>query len=47
MDFNPDPYKQAVEIIFSLKSNQIVHPSIYFNGMEVKTVNEHKHLGIT
>ena len=47
MSFNPDPTKQAVQVIFSRKHNKNDHPSIYFNGMEVKTVNEHKHLGLT
>ena len=46
MSFNPDPNKQAVEVIFSRKSKQIHHPEIYFNGVEVKTVKSHKHLGL-
>ena len=47
MSFNPDPTKQAVQVIFSRKAQTIVHPKIYFNDIEVKTVNEHKHLGLT
>ena len=47
MSFNPDPTKQAVQVIFSRKAQAIVHPKIYFNDIEVKTVNEHKHLGLT
>ena len=31
MTFNPDPQKQAVEIIFSRKRNKIDHPVILFN----------------
>ena len=46
MNFNPDPSKQAVQVVFSRKSNQFVHPKIYFNDTEIKTVNEHKHLGL-
>ena len=47
MSFNPDPTKQAVQVIFSCKAQAIVHPKIYFNDIEVKTVNEHKHLDLT
>ena len=45
MCFNPDPTKQAEEILFSHKSNKPVHP-IYFNDIEVKKVSDHKHLGL-
>jgi len=47
MSFNPDPTKQAEEIIFSLKSSNPDHPKIYFNDIEVKRVSDHKHLGLT
>ena len=46
MSFNPDPTKQAVQVVFTRKSKQIDHPKIYFNNNEVKTVNDHKHLGL-
>ena len=46
MSFNPDPTKQAVQIIFTRKKTSIFHPKIYFNDVEVKSVNEHKHLGL-
>ena len=46
MSFNPDPQRQAVEIIFSRKRNKIDHPVILFNGTPVKKVDEHKHLGL-
>ena len=46
MSFNPDPQKQAVEIIFSRKRNKIDHPVILFNDTPVKKVDEHKHLGL-
>ena len=43
MNFTPDLPKQTVLIVFSRKSHQIAHPLISFNGIEIKTVNEHKH----
>ena len=46
MAFNPEVNKQAVEIIFSQKRKLPYHPPFYFNGNEVLTVNEHKHLGL-
>ena len=46
MSFNPDPQKQAVEIVFSRKRNKIDHPVILFNDTPVKKVDEHKHLGL-
>ena len=46
MSFNPDPTKPAEEILFSHKRNPVVHPPLYFNGVEVKRVSEHKHLGL-
>ncbi len=47
MSFNPDPQKQAVELIFSKKKSEIDHPVILFNNIPVMKVVEHKHLGIT
>ena len=46
MSFNPDPSKQAVQLIFSRKRVQLDHPEIYFNDIQVSSVDEHKHLGI-
>ena len=46
MSFNPDPQKQAVELLFSRKRNETDHPVILFNNIPVRKVNEHKHLGI-
>ena len=46
MSFNPDPTKPAEEILFSQKILEINHPPLYFNGIEVKRVSEHKHLGL-
>ena len=47
MSFNPDPQKQAVELIFSKKRIEIDHPVIFFNNIPVKKVTEHKHLFMT
>ena len=41
--FNPDLIKRAAQVIFSRKAQATAHPKIYFNDIEVKTVNEHKH----
>ena len=38
MSFNPDPWKQAQEVIFSVKRNKPHHPDIIFNGIPVKKV---------
>ena len=38
--FNPDPTKQAVQIVFWHKSKQIDHPKIYFDNVEAQTVND-------
>ena len=36
MSFNPDPLKQAQEVIFSQKRNKPHHLDIIFNGNLVK-----------
>ena len=46
MSFNPDPQKQAVELIFSTKRIEMNHPEIRFNNIPVMKVDEQKHLGI-
>ena len=46
MSFNPEPLKQAVELIFSTKKTEVDHPTIFFNNVPVKKVDEQKHLGI-
>ncbi len=46
MSFNPDPSKQAVQLIFSRKRAPLNHPQIHFNDIQVSSVNEHKHLGL-
>ena len=46
LEFNPDPLKQATEIIFSCKKTTVIHPKIFFNGTAVTKVKGHKHLGL-
>ena len=47
MEFNPDPNKQATELLFSCKKNSPNHPPLIFNETIVPKVNEQKHLGLT
>ena len=46
MQFNPDPTKQATEMLFSCKKSPINHPHLSFNGTVVSRVSDHKHLGL-
>ena len=46
MSFNPDPSKQAQEVIFSKKNTQPPHPDLMFNQAKVKRVPSQKHLGV-
>ena len=48
MQFNPDPNKQANEVIFSRKtsSNNLSHPPIKFNNNSISKCLHQKHLGI-
>ena len=46
MEFNPDPLKQATEMIFSCKKKKPDHPPIYFNGIKVVSESVQKHLGL-
>ena len=46
MSFNPDPKKQAQEVIFSRKSKAISHPPLVFNNNNVMQTTSQKHLGI-
>ena len=45
MEFNPDPNKQATEILFSCKKSIPNHPQLIFNGTVVAKVSDQKHLG--
>ena len=48
MSFNPDPTKQAKEVIFSKKKkNPGTHPSLFFNNSLIEQVTTQKHLGLT
>ena len=46
MSFNPDPSKQAQEVIFSRKTKKEVHPTLYFNNLPVQKTPIQKHLGL-
>ena len=46
MEFNPDPTKQATEVLFSCKKSSPNHPQLVFNGTAVVRVNEQKYLGL-
>ena len=46
MSFNPDPTKQAQEVIFARKLKKRVHPTIYFNDGPVAHTNCQKHFGM-
>jgi len=47
LQFNPDPRKQATEVLFSCKIKKIKHPPLIFNGTVVAEVEHQKHLGLT
>ena len=46
MSFNPDPNKQATEVVFSRKNNPANHTPLVFNNLQVATVPYQKHLGL-
>ena len=46
MEFNPDPNKQANEVLFSCKTKKVDHPPLSFNGFPLVQVEETKHLGL-
>ena len=46
MLFNPDPNKQAVEILFSKKHEKDNYPPLNFDGDNVQAAIFQKHLGI-
>ena len=47
LEFNPDPTKQATEVLFSCKKTSPSHPQLIFNGTIVKKVSEQKHRSYT
>ena len=46
MEFNPDPTKQATEVLFSCEKTSPNHPQLIFNRIAVAKVNDQKHLGL-
>ena len=46
MEFNPDPPKQASEVLYSCKKSKPTHPPLIFNGTVVQNASEQKHLGL-
>ena len=46
MSFNPDPSKQAQEVIFSRKYTEEDHPPKYFNDIPVTQTIVQKHIGM-
>ena len=46
MNFNPDPSKQAQELLFSRKISSKPYPSLYFNDNPVHQVQLQQHLGL-
>ena len=44
--FNPDPSKQAQEVLFSNKVTKTNHPNIIFNGNKVQKSANQKHLAL-
>ena len=46
MSFNLDPSRQAQEVTFSRKLNNVSQPSLVFNNSDVSSCKPQKHLGI-
>ena len=46
MIFNPDPSKQAQELLFSRKTSSKPYPSLSFNDNPIHQVQLQKHLGL-
>ena len=46
LEFNPDPTKQATEVLFSCMKSSPNHSQIMFNGTVVARMNEQKYLGL-
>ena len=46
MTFNPDPLKQAIEVLFSRKRKVIDHPDLIFNVNKLTRSSSQKHLGM-
>ena len=46
MRFNPDPTKQAQEVIFSRKTTKKIHPKLLFNNIPVSKADSQNYLGL-
>ena len=46
MAFNPDPTKQAQEVVFSETSQECFRSNLYFNQFVVEKVQTETHLGL-
>ena len=46
MSFNPDPSKQAQEVIFSRKKKKEYYTPLAFNSNNVSETNSQQHLGV-
>ena len=46
MSFNPDKSKQAQEVIFSRKTQRVIHPPAIFSNMSVVRSSCQKHLSL-
>ena len=44
MSFNPDQLKKAQEVIFSQKMNNVLHPPLTFNNIDIGQIRSEKHL---
>ena len=47
LEFNPDPTKQANEVLFTCKRKKVAHPPLFFNRNIVAKETHQKHLGLT
>ena len=45
-EFQPDPSKKAQEVIFSREVNNVLHPPLTFNNLDVGQISSQKHLGM-
>ena len=46
MSFNPDPNKEAPEVIFSRKTKKINHPPLTFSNSTVRKTASHEHFDV-
>ena len=46
MSFNPDPSKQAQEVIFFTRINKVYHPPLLFNNSAVQQISSQKYMTI-